>query len=143
MNGTWINSFDAFWQQRRAIAKILRNTTPETEFQWGWVAERRDGGVCIEQCNDPYSNRQLTFKSGIHLIAEALEIYRQDDWRFKEKGSFESAAFAVFLLDPRTKAQRIYVKISVLQNGDVVNPVSRKFYKGTRIKLWSFHPPEE
>lgn len=143
MNGTWINNFDMFWQKRRAIAKILRNTSPETEFQWHWVAERRDGGVCVEQCNDPYSNRPLTFRDGIHLIAEALEIYRQADWSFKPKGTHESAVFEVYLLDPKSKAQRIYVKIAVLENSDIMNPVSRKFYKGTRIKLWSFHPPEK
>lgn len=143
MNSKWINNFDDFWQKRRAIAKILRNTSPETEFQWNWVASRNDGNVCIEQCNDPHSNRPLTFKQGIHLIAEALEIYRESDWHFKEKGDYPSAAFEVYLLDLRSRAQRIYVKIAVLENANLMNPLSRQPYRGTRIKLWSFHPPEK
>ena len=54
------NNFSEFWQ-KRAIAKILRDTSPRPSSN-GIGSQGNDGSVCIEQCNDPHSNRPLTFK---------------------------------------------------------------------------------
>ena len=140
---SWINDFDHFWANRRSIAKVLRNTGEETTFQWNWPANRKKNSICVEHCNDPYTGRPLTFKEGIHLIAEALEVYKQSDWNFKPQGSFESATFEVYLLDPRTKAQRIYVKIAVQENVKIRNFKTGEIFTGIRVKLWSFHPPRK
>ena len=143
--GAWVDTFSDFWSKRRKIAKTLRDTQEATEFQWNWPANREDNSICIEQCNDPLTNRPLTYKQGIHLIAEALETSNQTDWNFKSKGTFDSATFEVFLLDPRSKAQRIYVKIAVMDDAKVRNKLTGDFFPNPRIrvKLWSFHPPRK
>lgn len=140
---SWINNFDDFWAKRRTIAKVLRNTQEETTYQWNWPANRKNNSICVEHCNDPYTHKPLTFKEGIHLIAEALELYSQSDWNFKPQGSFESATFEVYLLDPRTKAQRIYVKLAVKENVQIRNFKTGETFVGIRVKLWSFHPPRK
>ena len=143
--GAWVDTFSDFWSKRRKIAKVLRNTQEATEYQWNWPANRQDNSICIEQCNDPFTNRPLTYNQGIHLIAEALETYRETDWNFKPKGTFDSATFEVYLLDPRSRAQRIYVKIAVMENAKVRNKTTGDFFPDlrTRVKLWSFHPPRK
>lgn len=140
---SWIDNFDDFWEKRGSIARVLRNTTEATSFQWNWPANRRDNSICVEHCDDPYTGRSLSFEEGMHLIAEALENYKKTDWNFKQKGEFESATFEVYLLDIRTKAQKIYVKIAVKENVLLRNLVSGETYTGTRVKLWSFHPPRK
>ena len=140
--GYWVNKFEEFWNARSHFAQILRNTSPETEYQWNWVSNRTDGRICIELCNDPLTNRPLTFKDGIFLIADALENYRQTDWQFLPKRTEDdSAAFAVYILDPRSRAQRIYAKIAVKRDTNIINSITGDAYVGDRIKLWSFHPP--
>ena len=140
----WIDTFSDFWDKRRQIARVLQNTTEATEYQWNWAANRGGNSICIEQCNDPYTNRPLTYKQGIELIGEALESYGEKDWNYKPKGDFESATFEVFLLD-KYRAQRIYVKIAVMENAMVRNKITGDFFPEPRIrvKLWSYHPPRK
>lgn len=143
--GAWVDTFGDFWVKRRKIARVLRDTQEATEFQWNWPANRQDNSICIEQCNDPFTNKPLNYIQGIHLIAEALETYRETDWNFKPQGTFDSATFEVYLLDPRSRAQRIYVKIAVMENAKVRNKTTGDFFPDLRIrvKLWSFHPPRK
>lgn len=143
--GAWIDTFSEFWAKKREISRVLLNTQEATEFQWNWPANRRDNSICIEQCNDPFTNRPLTYKQGFNLIADRLETSRETEWKFKPKKTYDSAVFEVYLLDPRSGAERIYVKIAVLDNAKVRNKITGEFFPDLRmrVKLWSFHPPRK
>ncbi len=152
MINEWINTFDDFWLERRNIAKILLSPSDETRTQWYWKANRRENKINIEQCDDPFTGRQLTAKDGVRLLGETLELYKENQWNHKPKVEktkngeeifHQSAVFETFIVDPRSKAERIYVKFAVVKNAVCYNPTIGETYNGTRVQLWSFHPPEK
>ena len=152
MESRFINNFQDFLAKRVPLAKILREHKPELKFQWFWLADRskREENINITACRNPFSRSGdfLRQEQGFELLADALSNYAARDWEFKpkieskdgRKITHESAVFAVFIKD-NMGIDRIYTKIAIQENANMINLRTNQSFRGDRIKLWSFKNP--